>query len=1058
MEIGMLPLIRRLAILLPALTAFIVGSSSAPGATVKPSLLQVHTITFQQGVSPSPDYTGVTDTWLNEWSPLENYGSDPLLYCGRQGSSGRQHVLLRFDLPIIPVNATIISAMLSLYKPFWTVNVQRCDLRPVLPSWDGQIVSWQVRHYEPWLVSRWQAPGCQGAADRGPIVSTYQVAKAPGWVQWPVTSIVREWVTHPDTNRGLLLVATEAAEVIRHTSSEGPAANRPKLTVTYQVQEPDRPPRLAITAPRRWATVQGVTEIQAESSDDQGIARVEFYIGEERSLLGTTTRPPYQIAWDTTSLARQSHRQSTPSPVGLEALARIDQLPYSKDGVQVHQVSSHDPHGRNSDLRNYLYRRGDEYVILDVEGPGCIYNIWFTGLADFSRLRFYLDGEPVPRVDMDVRALFRGDQPPFLAPLVGSELASSGGYYSFLPIPFARSCIVACNGQPWYYHIIYHTYASAEGIQTFTGSEDSSAVRALWERAGQDPKDTAGNLVISGTVSLSPGATATLADIAGAGSIASLKLRPDPATEDILNNARLRIYWDGEAVPSVDAPIGSFFGSGLGERIVRSLLIGMQPGGYYCYFPMPYWESARIELHNGASTSIAALRYEIQYKQIPYERGRAAYFHAQYNNRQLGADGQDYVILQSRGKGHYVGTVLTMTGGTINRPTFLEGDERIYLDCSYSPALYGSGTEDYFLGGWWFRYGTFSLPMHGLPVRRQDAMEHLSCYRLHIGDCIPFSSAIRFGIEHGSSNQEGAYYSSLAYYYQVDVPEAHLTDDLEVGDTVSEAAHVYTTEGEATSVWKSNFYEGDWDDIPLGDWGRIIHQRSLFTLAISPLNRGVQLRRRRDQTIGRQGALVYVDGTLAGPWYTPYQNPIKAWSDETFEIPPSLTAGKEAIVITIDTARTIRDWNEYRYWAYSYDSTVPITVRAYDTAGQVTEQSIRVQIAPPPRVTATPSATPSPTPTPTATNTLSPTPSATATPSPTMTATPSSTPSLTHTPSATATDTPSPTPSATATSSPTATNTFSPTATCSPTPSSTVSATVTATATSYAFHLPLILK
>lgn len=937
------------------------------------------TLLFQQGVSPDAGYAGSTDCWLAEWEPFTGHADDVLLHVGAPGSAGRRQPLLRFDLSAIPVNATVISATLTLQKESWTAETHRLELFPLLVPWNAAVASWNLRDYQPWQTISWSVPGA-GGVDRGPLAAVTIAPKAPGPVQWEVTALVQQWVARPAENHGCLLINADA-EVVRLISAEGVAAQRPRLAVTYLVDEPDRPPSVALRAPEPWQTVHGVVEIAAAATDDRAIDRVAFYAGPDLAPLGVDTAPPYTTTWDASRWAKPTPAQDVRPPVGVEALTRFDLLPLLRPGVQAHEVSTHDPYGQNSDMKNYLYRRGGEYVLLDVEGPGCIYNLWFTHIELFTRLRIYLDGETTPRIDVDPAAFFRGAYPPFVRPLVGNQLDSSGGYYSLVPIPFARSCIVAVNALPRYYHVIYHTYPSAEGISTWTGSEDVSAALALWQRVGEDPKPTAGNEVISGTVTIAPGETAQLASIAGEGSIASIRLRPSPATLDVLQHVRLRAYWDGEATPSVDAPIGPFFGSGLGEMAVRSLLLGMSSDGdYYSYFPMPFWEHARLEIANWSQTAIS-LTCEVQWRAEPYPRGAAGYLHARYEDRELVADGADYVLLQSRGQGHYVGTVLTMAGYQLGWPSFLEGDDRVYFDDSYTPAFYGSGTEEYFLGAWWFRYGSFGLPTHGMVARLKDTMERISCYRLHIGDLIPYASAIRFGIEHGGTNQEPAHYASVAFYYEVDVPGRQLCDELTIGDAASEAAHGYTSDG--LPVRRVTYYEGDWDNIPLLDAGRDQVHLSQFTLRVHPTNRGVLLRRRRDQAVGRQRAHVYVDGEYVGIWYSAYQNVIKSWSDETFAIPAAYTAGKSAIEVRIVAEGP---WNEFHYWAYSDDDTVPVVARAYDAAGQVSGDMVRVQ------VDLTPPATPAPTETASPTGTATPTP--TVTPSPTGTCTTTPTPRL----------------------------------------------------------------
>ena len=123
--------------------------------------------------------------------------------------------------------------------------------------------------------------------------------------------------------------------------------------------------------------------------------------------------------------------------------------------------------------------------------------------------------------------LFSGTNAPFLSPLVGNEAVSSGGYFCYLPLPFKKSIRIVSNGtsSTFYYNIGYHVYTPDTSITTWTGTEDSSAVRNLWNNAGLDPKSDAGNTVVSNTFDLAAGATQTLLDVAGPRSISAIKLR-----------------------------------------------------------------------------------------------------------------------------------------------------------------------------------------------------------------------------------------------------------------------------------------------------------------------------------------------------------------------------------------------------------------------------------------------------------------------------------------------------------------------------------------------------
>ncbi len=601
--------------------------------------------------------------------------------------------------------------------------------------------------------------------------------------------------------------------------------------------------------------------------------------------------------------------------IGIKSLERFERLPEFKEGVRAGQFSSHDRNGLNIDLSNFLYKEDSSFVIFDVEGAGCIYRMWFTFVAEpAGGLKFYLDGEEKPKIDMEIKELFSGNTYPFLSPLVGDREGSSGGYYSYIPICFQNGGkVIITTSFLQYYNITYHSFTSSEGVKSYSEDDDPSGVLEQWENPGIDPKTTDGNILSSGIIDIPPSSSAEIFQTEGAGYIASIKLRIDPATEKSLLETWIKMFWDEKTPAQVEAPLGEFFGSGLGLCEVESLPVGMnQNGEFYCFFPMPYWKEVRIELENLSTEEVKGLSYEIQYNPKPYPQ-KSGYFRTQYRSATISNDGKDYLILNTTGRGHYMGVVLTMVGLT---RYYLEGDERIYVDGSLSPQIYGTGTEDYFNGGWYFQKGTFSLPSHGNPAHKIDSLDRTTAYRFHIGDWIPFNSSIRVGIEHGGLNDMEAEYSSVAFYYGRDEVGLVKTDELNIGDPESEGDHSYSLEDEIALLSNTYFYEGDEDDIPITDEGRYFSTPSRFTTSIHPKNRGVKLRRRSDQEEGRQKAQVSVNGKKAGIWYTSEENPYKRWLDDEFEIDPIFTRGKSSI--TVEVKPLEGHWNEYRYWIYSY--------------------------------------------------------------------------------------------------------------------------------------------
>ena len=266
-------------------------------------------------------------------------------------------------------------------------------------------------------------------------------------------------------------------------------------------------------------------------------------------------------------------------------------------------------------------------------------------------------------------------------------------------------------------------------------------------------------------ITVKNGTAATLAHLAGPGVIAQFWCTIDSRDPYFLRRIVLRMYWDGEKNPSVEVPIGDFFGTGFEYKQHISQFVGMSSGGYFSYFPMPFNSSARVEIVNQTGQDINSFYYHIDYQKLekPLETD-VAYFHACWN-RELRTDPKhNYTILEAEGTGHFVGLNLNMQGYDGNL-WFLEGDEMVYVDGEKTPSVYGTGTEDYFTSGWYFSKGEFSGPYHGLIVK-SDSLARIAAYRFHVGDAIPFKKSIRFTIEHGTGNSEIADYCSTAYWYQ----------------------------------------------------------------------------------------------------------------------------------------------------------------------------------------------------------------------------------------------------------------------------------------------------
>jgi hypothetical protein len=272
-------------------------------------------------------------------------------------------------------------------------------------------------------------------------------------------------------------------------------------------------------------------------------------------------------------------------------------------------------------------------------------------------------------------------------------------------------------------------------------------------------------------ITIKDGATGILAEMPGPGVVTRFWVTISSSDPYFLRRILLRMYWDGEKDPSVEVPIGDFFGTGFMYRQYVTGLVGMSSGGYYSYIPMPFNKRARIEVVNQTGAEVGSFYYQIDYQKlsVPLD-STVAYFHAHWRRELKTNPKHNYTILEARGHGHFIGVNMSMQsyGGDLS---YLEGDEMIYVDGETRPSIAGTGTEDYFTSGWYFNHGEFAAPYHGL-ILKDDSLGRIAAYRFQILDAVPFTRSLRVTIEHGHANEEIADYSSTAYWYQKEPHQA----------------------------------------------------------------------------------------------------------------------------------------------------------------------------------------------------------------------------------------------------------------------------------------------
>jgi hypothetical protein len=283
-----------------------------------------------------------------------------------------------------------------------------------------------------------------------------------------------------------------------------------------------------------------------------------------------------------------------------------------------------------------------------------------------------------------------------------------------------------------------------------------------------------------------PGQTLVLADLKGPGRIVhfwNTVADQEPYYSRLLT---LRIYWDGETNPSVECPLGDFFGVGLGvDEPFASLPVRIAANGRgrNCYWPMPFRKSARITVSNDGSHRCNAFYYQIDWQKLPSLPRKTPYFCAGYRQEYPCVMGRNYTIADIKGRGQYVGTVLSVYATSSG--WFGEGNDHFFIDGEKEPSLRGTGLEDYFCSGWGFSQERSQRegPYCGAPLWEENGADNRgSFYRWHIPDPVTFKKSLHVEIEHKGAQQfpdgkgtgfieRDDCFSSAAFWYQI---EPHL--------------------------------------------------------------------------------------------------------------------------------------------------------------------------------------------------------------------------------------------------------------------------------------------
>lgn len=694
----------------------------------------------------------------------------------------------------------------------------------------------------------------------------------------------------------------------------------------------------------------------------------------------------------------QVAQKPRPIPVGLDAYRSWDRWAEQRIGMRAYMRSTYDRRGGNegADASHFLYQISDDFnVTLDLEGPGVLvfsrFNHWHG-----SPWHFVVDGNDHLVQETSTRnpvhptpdSTFLPSSA-FPSPLNWTWATTKGADLIWTPVPFERSFQMAYTRTHYgtgYY--IYDRFVPGTQLSNSPRSWNASSipdrdVLDLISKSGTDIAPKAGCKQAGGTIDLPVGRSVTVATLKGNATIRELKFSISRDQALALSNVHLRVTWDGRKERSIDAPLALFFGAGtLYDRDNREFLVKAFPVSIRftkdrvfleCYFPMPFFRSARFELA-GANQAINGIEWSVRYMPLHERPNRLSYFHATYRDFPHPVPGEDLVLLDTRNtegggdwSGHLAGTSFIFSHEADLRT--LEGDPRFFFDDSLTPQAQGTGTEEWGGGGDYWGGLNMTLPFVGHPVGARTLQSALndedkieSAYRFLLADLMPFGKNAVIRLEHGGTNESTQYYETVTYWYGLPSPSLVQTDQLQVGETASEASHHYSSPGASAPYAITSRYEWGVDTLngreiypAETDHGRTTKGTSEFQVRLRSDNFGVLLRRKLDYSFPNQKAEVYIadrsksSWKLAGIWYLAgsntcvYSNPEQELGatehivetsnrklrDDEFLISRELTRGRKMIWVRVKVTPVNRPlypgypiaeeaWSEIKYTVYCF--------------------------------------------------------------------------------------------------------------------------------------------
>ncbi|MBN2658970.1 MAG: DUF2961 domain-containing protein [Spirochaetales bacterium] len=590
-----------------------------------------------------------------------------------------------------------------------------------------------------------------------------------------------------------------------------------------------------------------------------------------------------------------------PFPSADSLLGGIFVLP---EGVRAYQFSSYDKTGGNDDgNRKYAYTdysRDDRvFTIFRETGAGRLNRIWMTGWRNPGRLTFTGSDDSI-LLERDVDQIFT----PSGMAYSGDENSSSGGFFYYPRLEFSDGLVVTTGQVSSYIQWGYYLYDSPEA--------------SPWGKAAIPIIRNDSDFLETG-VSAAPGNKELIFRTGSGGIITDLEIKlpysPDISLEDLI----LHIDADGGKGAAV-LPLSGLFASLEGEAVDSAPVKVSRENGVLSLlsrWPLLWRSGIEISLENrspsGKDLEISIIYVRDEQVGQGLASGKFGYFQSESTSRVFrGSEPEDYNAASITGRGVLAGVFLVAESDNPDDRKILEGDERIFIDGAMTPQIHGTGTEDFFNGGWYYKNGTFSLLYHGNPYHGvTGAGDVTTQYRWLLPDPVPFYNSAVVNFEHGEVNNKGGRIESSLIWY------GHRSEGI-----LEKTGFVGSDDLESSGspdFLREKLVSGPLQGVApqrTGDWHlSSTSEEHFFSLPAGGEAGGLLLRRLYDYSVNNQEARVLVNGEFCGTWYTPGFSPKPSIAQNEFMIPPGILKQNGENRITIKPVSS--DWTFDGYTVYS---------------------------------------------------------------------------------------------------------------------------------------------